>query len=1053
MTDGPVETDARKVVTVLFSDITGSTGLGQALDPESLQRMLARYFAEMKVITERHGGLVSKFIGDAVMAVFGLPRVHEDDPLRAVRAAAEMRDALAALNEEFSASWGVTVAVRTGVNTGEVLAREPADGQALVVGDAINVAARLEQAAEPGEILIGEETYWLVHDAVAAEPVGPIELRGKLTPVPAWRLVEVVAHAPGWSRRLDSPLVGRERELASLEDAFDRVAGERTCELVTVMGPAGVGKSRLTGELLAGLGSRATVLQGRCLPYGEGITFWPIASVLMEAVGIEERAAEGEAQRKVRELLVGTGEAPSDDDEMVCEALAPLLGFGKDAVGIRETYWAVRTLLERLAAHRTLVVVFDDVHWGEPTFLDLVEYLRDWIHSVPVLIVCQARPELLDTRPGWMSATANASMLVLKPLSGPQTESLIRGLVGGTDLPAEARTRITTVAEGNPLFVEETLRMLVDHGVLRSLDGRWAVTGDLSSIAIPPTIHALLTARLDRLEPEQRTVTERASVVGRSFWWGAVSELSPAEVRPRVGACLQSLVRKELIRPDESEIRGEDAFRFTHILIRDAAYQAIPKAVRAHMHERLADWISSHTRDFATEYEEIVGYHLEQAHGSLLDLGPASDQTAALARRAAEPLASAGERAYARGDMPAAVNLLMRATALLPAYDVRRLELLTEVAFALTETGDFERLTAVAGELTAAATEIEDAGLQADAVIVELWIRLFTDPEGWVGEAQREATRAIATFGELGNDGGLARAWSLLALSQMLTARLAPAEDSWRKAVEHARLAGNRRDALESLSWIPGAVWAGPTPAEQGIERCREVFDEAQGDRKVMASALFSQASLEATVGRFDEARELFGRARALLEEVALPVWIAGPLTQCVGWSLLLEGEPAAAERELRKGHETLSAIGEVTLLSTVAGMLAEAIHVQGRYEEAEAFTRISEELAGAEDVYTHVLWRSVRAKTLARGGEIEAALELSRESVTLVETTDSLHLRWHTLMSRAEVLRLAGRTEDADVAVREAIRAAEQKGNLVGARLARDALAAGVDRPAASST
>jgi class 3 adenylate cyclase/tetratricopeptide (TPR) repeat protein len=1040
MTAGPRETDARKVVTVLFSDISGSTALGQALDPESLQQMLSRYFAEMEVVVERHGGVVSKFIGDAVMAVFGLPRVHEDDALRAVRAAAEMRDALAELNDEFAASWGVTVAVRTGVNTGEVLAREPDARQAIVVGDSVNIAARLEQVAEPGEILIGEDTYWLVHDAVAAEPVGPLELRGKAAPVPAWRLVEVIAHAPGWSRRLDSPLVGRERELARLEDAFARVADAGTCQLVTVMGPAGVGKSRLIGELLQRVGSHATVLQGRCLPYGDGITFWPIVSILTDALGMTERDSETEARRKLSELLAQTADTQADDD-LVCDALPPLLGFGTDAVGIRETYWAVRRLLERLAARRPIVAVFDDIHWGESTFLDLLEYLTDWIGDAPVLLVCQARPELLDVRPEWPSAKENASVITLQPLSEAQTETLIRGLVGGADLPPTARARIAALAEGNPLFVEETLRMLVDHGVLQSRDGRWTVCGDLSTIAIPPTIHALLTARLDRLEPEQRTITERASVVGRSFWWGAVSELTPAEIRPRVGACLQSLVRKELIRPDRSEIHGEDAFRFTHILVRDAAYRGVPKATRAEMHERLAEWIAINTRDLAGEYEEIVGYHFEQAYRALVALGPPSDHTAALAKRAAQPLGMAGERALARGDMPAAVNLLSRAIALLSFRDGHRLELLTELAFALIETGDFDRLVTVAEELNEAANETKDAGLQAEATIVGLWIRLFTNPDRWAVDATREARRAITTFHELGDEAGLARAWSLLGLTQMMLARFAAAEDSWSRAVEHAQRAGSRRDALEALSWVPGAVWAGPTPADVGIRRCRDVFERARGDKKAMASALFSQAFLEAGLGRFDEARELFGRARALLEEVALPVWIAGPLAQCVGWAELLAGNPDTAERELRAGCETLRTIGEVTLLSTVAAMLAEAIYVQERFEEADHFTQVSEESAGPEDVYSHALWRSVRAKVLARRGEMAVALLLGAEAVTRAESSDSLHLRWHALVSRAEVLGVAGRAPEAQEALREAIRLAEQKGDLVGARLARESL------------
>ncbi len=658
-----------------------------------------------------------------------------------------------------------------------------------------------------------------------------------------------------------------------------------------------------------------------------------------------------------------------------------------------------------------------------------------------MLIVCQARPELLDIRPEWMTAKPNASSVTLAPLTGTETDGLIRGLVGGTEVPVEARARIAEVAEGNPLFVEETIRMLVDDGALRQRDGRWTIADDLSSIAIPPTIHALLTARLDRLEPEQRTVTERASVVGRSFWWGAVSELSPPELQPRIAGALQSLVRKELIAPDRSELRGQDAFRFTHILVRDAAYGGIPKAMRAQMHERLADWLDVNTRDLAGEYEEIVGYHLEQAHRALLELGPPSDRTATLAARTAGRLASAGERAFARGDMPAAVNLLSRATALLPSHHTRRLELLPELALALMEAGEFDRLLAAAREMEEAAAETGDVGLQAHAIVIGLWIRLFTSPEGWAAEADREARRAIETFGRLGDERGLARAWSLVGLVGMLSARFGPAEEAWGRAVEHAQRAGNRREALEGLSWAAAAVWLGPTPAQEGLRRCRELFDLSQGDTKAMSTTLFVEGSLAAGLGRVDEAMELFGRSRALMEEVALIVWKAGALAQAVAWALLMDGRPADAEEELRSGYDTLKAIGEVTFLSTVSGILAEAIYAQERYDEAEEFTRISEESAGAEDIYSQVLWRSVRAKCLARQGRAAEALDLARESVTLVAGTDALDLHWHTLMSQAEVARLAGRTADADAVLHQATHVAEQKGNVVAARLSREAL------------
>jgi tetratricopeptide (TPR) repeat protein len=396
--------------------------------------------------------------------------------------------------------------------------------------------------------------------------------------------------------------------------------------------------------------------------------------------------------------------------------------------------------------------------------------------------------------------------------------------------------------------------------------------------------------------------------------------------------------------------------------------------------------------------------------------------------------------------MPAAVSLLGRAADLLPEHDPRRLELLPELAFALGETADFDRLVAVSRTMDEAAAVTGDPTLRAHASVVALRIRLFTDPEGWAAEAERVAAEAIRSFGELGDERGLGRAWALLGLVRLMYARCGPSEEAWSQAAEHARRAGQRREAMESLAWVPLMLASGPTPAEQGIRRCREVFERADGDRKVMSSALFSQADFEAYLGRFDEARNLLARARALLEEVALPVWAAGPLAQEAGWIELLAGDPVAAEAALRSGFDMLDAIGEVAWLSTDAGILAEAVDAQGRYDEALRFTRISEELAGTEDVYSNVLWRSVRAKVLARRGETAEAIRLANVSTRLAERTDFLHLRWHDLMCRTETFRLAGRTADADAAAEEAVRLAAAKGNMVGARLARDARAHGFE-------
>ena len=1004
--------------------------MGDGLDPESLRQLMTRYFQEMAAVIRGHGGTTEKFIGDAIMAVFGVPRLHEDDAVRAVRAAVAMRDALQGLNDEFEARWGVKIVIRTGVNTGEVIAGDPSQGESFVVGEAVNVAARLEQAASPGEILIGDATYRLVRDVATTSPIEPLRVKGKSELVTAWNLVDVPP-TPLAARGLESPLIGRDKEVAALEDMFEQTVESRSCELVTVMGPAGVGKSRLTREFLPRLGNRTTVVVGRCLPYGEGITFWPIIEVLKTAAGISDGHSPDEARAKIAELLEGP------DATLVVERLSALMGLTDVTPGVQETFWAVRKLFDELATRRPLVVVFDDIHWAEPTFLDLLEYLADALDGVPAFLVCLARPELLEVRGGWMTSKANASLITLRSLSDVQTDGLIRNLLGGAELADEARARISEAAEGNPLFVEETLRMLIDDDVLVAVAGTWTARGDLAGLTIPPTINALLTARLDRLDDEERSVIERASVIGRLFWWGAVEEMSPEEQRPRVGSQLQSLARKELIRPDRSDLREEDAFRFTHSLIGDAAYNGIPKSVRAQLHERFASWLEARRRERAGEYEEIIGYHLEQAYRSLAELGLSNERVESLARRASVPLASAGRRAFARGDMPAAVNMLSRAVSLGPRDDPGRLALLPELAFALLETGDLGRTRDAIAQMREAATASADRRLQAHALILDLWVRFLAEPEGWADEAYREARRAMSIFEEQNDEHGLAKGWSLLGLFHLTKCNFGASEEAWENAAAHAYAAGDHREWLESLSWVPLVVWAGRVPVEAGIRRCEDVLARADGDRKAMSAALFSWGNLEAMRGRFDESRELIGQARSALEEVALTVWNAGPLTEMSAWVELWAGNCGGAERELRWAVRTLQGTGELAWLPTIAGILAEAIYVQDRYGEATAFVELGEDTAGSDDAYSQGLLRCVRAKILAREGQLEEAVRVARQAVAIAEPTDFLFLQSFVLDGLGEVLQLAGVPDEADATLAEAVRVCEQKGFVVGARKA----------------
>jgi predicted ATPase/class 3 adenylate cyclase len=1031
--------ETRKVVTVLFSDVVESTALGEELDPEALRHLMARYFQEMEAIVRRHGGTTEKFIGDAVMAVFGVPRLHEDDALRAVRAAVEMREVLRHLNDEFERVWGVRILARTGVNTGEVIAGDPARAHSFVTSDAVNMAARLEQAAKPGQILIGESTHRLVRDAVTADPLPPVVVKGKTEPVSAWRLLEVMPGVPGWGRRLDSPLVDREPELEALEQAFRQITTGRGCELITVLGAPGVGKSRLANEFLARLGSEAHILSGHCLPYGEGITFWPIVEVLRGAAGISHTDSPDEVRPKILQLL-----KPISNAELICERLAALLGLSEMTPAIQETFWAVRKLLEALAARRPLVVVFDDIHWGESTFLDLLEYLAGWIEGVPLMLLCLARADLLDVRGAWMAGKPNTSVITLHPLTTSQTEGLIGNLLGGAWPPHEALAQLVNVAEGNPLFAEEMLRMLVDDGRLRRDKGSWSITWDRSTVAIPPTIHALLTARLDRLDQEERAVIERASVVGRQFWWGAVAELSPDNQRGGLAGRLQSLTRKELIRPDRSDLSEEDTFQFGHILIRDAAYRGIPKALRADLHERFASWVVEKFRERAAEHEEIVGYHLEQAHRALSELGPANERTETLGRRAAVLLGSAGRRAFARGDMSAAVNLLSRATALLPWRDPERLRLLPRLGKALRETGQLGRADAVLTEGVELGDAAGDRRVESLARIERASLRDYTDPSSDPHELRRVAEETIRVFDELGDEEGLAQARSLLAEAHWTYGHFAAMEEVLEQALRHAQLANDARGRSFLLTALARAALLGPMPVDAALRRCEEITAQAGNDRMLAAAVLPPTGGLHALRGDFEQARSLYGRARASFEEFGLRAALAS-LPLYSGPVELLAGDPLAAERELRRGYDLLEGMGDRSRFSTAAAFLSQALYAQSRLDEANTVALAAAAAATTYDFYTQAVWRGTRALILARAGESQQAERLAREALALTEETDSLNLAGDALLVLAEVLATSGRIAEAAAYASQALHRYQEKGNKISVHRAEQF--AGLDR------
>jgi class 3 adenylate cyclase/tetratricopeptide (TPR) repeat protein len=1013
--------EVRKTVTVLFSDVAGSTSLGERLDPESLRRLMGRYFDAMRDVLEHHGGTVEKFIGDAIMAVFGIPRLHEDDALRAVRAAAGMRDRLRTLNEELRDELDVEIVARTGIHTGEVVAGDPGGGQTLVTGDAVNTAARLEQAAGAGEVLIGEPTYRLVRDAVVAESVDPIDAKGKAEPVSAYRLHEVIAGAEAHTRRLDAPMVGRDAELRTIVDAFERSAADRSCRLVTILGEAGVGKSRLVLEVLGVIGDRATVLRGRCLPYGEGITFWPVAEAVRKVAAISDEHPPSEARGRIAALLEGV-----ERSDRIAEGVAELIGLGEGARTAEEGFWAVRRFFEGLARTQPLVLVFDDIHWGEETFLDLLGYVVEWTSRVPVLLICLARKELLDRRPGW----AASDLVVLASLGDAECESLLRGLLGMEEVPDALTEAVAGTAEGNPLFVEELLAMLIDDGLLVQDDGHWFPSPDLAHVAVPPTVQALLAARLEHLDRSERRVLEGASVVGEVFEWSAVADLVPAELRSDLGGHLMSLVRKEVIRPAPSDVTDEDAFRFRHLLIRDAAYEGMAKETRAELHERFARWLEGVAPERLAEVQPIVGYHLERAHRYREELGTPSGSD--IAREAAGHLGEAGRRALARADVPAAVNLLDRALALLPRDDPLRPRLMIELADALRELGEFDRVAELANEGETLARAVGDRGLELRFELRLLYLRLMDDPKHVpLRDVAAAAEKIAAEAAELGDP--LTEGEALLRSGRLQgdIGRTFEGERTLARATKCFDRAGVQSSELAFVRSITFS-WQGPHPVFDDIEHAEGALAAADEASPIAAYSHLGLAVSRAVIGEIDAARAEFERGASILRELGMTLELAAAGGLMGAVVEMLAGDLAAAEAAVRPAYETLREMGEKARLSSRSAILAGIVYEQGRYDEAMDLADETDSVSAPDDMEPQIWLRGVRAKVLARRGRFDVAEREARENARLAEETDwpgYTGMAWSDL---AEVVYLAGRPAEAAAAARRAEEFLERKGSLV---------------------
>jgi DNA-binding SARP family transcriptional activator len=969
----------RQLVTLLLAEIACPDNT----DPELVHDSTVQALSRVVAVLEQHGAWIGQRAGDEVLAVFGIPRVYEDDALRATRAALELQVELARLSDALEAERRSRIDLRLGIETGEALVGVAETDSGFAAGPLIASAKRALAHARAGDVVAGRGTLRMLGEAAV---VAAGEGRGR-----ASRVLELREGPSLRARHLEAPLIDREPELAALSEAFAGVVEEGRCRLFLVVGEPGLGKTRLTRELLDRLEGTAAIFVGRCVAYGKGATFLPLAEIIR---AVHERGA-------LAELL-----AEDEHAELIVARLAHLAGADEPPVSGGETFWAASRLFESLASERPLVLVFEDLHWAEPTLLDLIDYTAERAAGA-ILLLGLARPELLEARSGWSEHEAAH----LAPLSAAESDALLENL-GSPTTPL--RAEILDTAGGNPLFLEQ----LLAHA-RESSEGR----------PLPPSLDTLLASRLDRLAPGELAVLQRAAVVGREFSREVVSQLLPEDARPLIAEHLAAAMRKGLVHPGV-----ESSFRFHHVLMRDAAYSTLPLIHRAELHERVARLLQT-TPGYA---DELIGFHLEQACRYLAELGRGNDVDR-IAPDAGDRLAAAGLRAAKTGDAHAASNLLTRAIDLLVPVEVVRRDLLTELGLVQWRAGDLRGVEDSLRAALAAAVSAGDRRAALRARVELAYLNLFRAPEGGIDDVRTQAAEAIPVLERAGDNRGLGAVWDILAhIEGGFRCRYRESAAAAERALEYfARAQWPLTACLQELTV---GLYFGPEPVEDAISHCRDLLNHA--DRGGEAHVFLFQAGLEAMAGRLDAARRLASRSRATYDELGWvdKIWENyAPIAAEIELSAV---QYPKAERLLEQSCRRLESWGEKTRLATQGARLGEALYRQGKLEEAARWANVAEAAAASYDVSAQFSWRALRAKGLARDGVFDDAETLAREAIEIASATDALTQRAHVLLDAAEVAALAGRPQAALSAAQEALDLLEEKRNVAGLEQARSFVA-----------